>query len=80
MHQGFVDCHQDSPDNFYSLGVDVELLRDHLGVDPGIISLPLRSVWEGISLLKELITDYVQVALPALKNLAPAITHADVRR
>ena len=32
LRQGFVDCHNNSTDDFHSLGVEVELLRDHLGV------------------------------------------------
>ena len=33
----------------YSLGVEVELLGDNIGSDPGLTDISLRSAWEGIA-------------------------------
>ena len=50
LRQDFVDWNQNSTNDFHSLVVKVELLRDHLGIDCGITSVPLRSAWEEIFL------------------------------
>ena len=33
----------------HSLGVEVELLGDNIGSDPGLTDIPLRSTWKGIA-------------------------------
>ena len=49
LRTGLVDCQTILADSFQSLGIKVELLRDHLGSDPRLTDVHLRSVWEGIA-------------------------------
>ena len=39
--------------------VELSLIKDHLGTNPGITYVPLRSAWEGIMFVKGTITDIV---------------------
>ena len=48
LRYGIIDYHQGETDDFHSLGVKTQLLRDYIGAEPGITSVPLRSAWEGV--------------------------------
>lgn len=74
---GLVDC-QKTADTFHSLDIEVELLRDNLGFDPGLTNVPLHSTWEGISWVKSSLVDTLQTALSALQETPSPISHQDI--
>jgi len=53
----FKDSFVVSKKYLHSLQVDLSLIRDHLGTDPGITYIPLRSTWEGIVFIRGTITN-----------------------
>ena len=48
-----------SQNHLHSLQVDLSLIKDHIGTDPGIMDIPLRSTWEVIMFVNGTITDIV---------------------
>ena len=62
LRTGLVDCQKKITDTFQPLGIEVELLRDNFGSYPGLTDAPLRSAWEGISLVKSSISGALQTA------------------
>ena len=43
LRTGLVGCQTTIADTFQSLGIEVGLLRNDLGSDPGLTDVPLRS-------------------------------------
>ena len=56
LRTGLVNCQKKITDTFQPLGIEVDLLRDNFGSDPGLTDAPLHSAWEGISLVKSLLS------------------------
>ena len=80
LRTGLVDCQTSLADSFQSLGIEVELLRDNLGSDPGLTDVPLRSAWEGIAWVKASVADALKSALPVLQNIPPPLSQQDVQK
>ena len=53
-----------------TFGGELTLLQDRLGCDPGLIDVPLRTFWEGISFLHSLVLESLQpiVVSPLLQQ------------
>ena len=78
LRTGLVDCQTIIEDTFQSFGIEVELLRDNLGSDPGLIDVLLRSTWEGIAWVKASLANALHTALPALKKNSYPLSRQDV--
>ena len=54
------------------------MLRNNLGSDPGLISFPLRSAWEGILFTKDALTERSVKILPVIQKLQTPLSIAHV--
>ena len=57
LRQGFASSSSVVPTDVSKLHLDLILLRDNLGSDPGLTTLPLRSAWEGITFTKHALAE-----------------------
>ena len=79
MRKGVLADNRALSGQVHSLDVEVELLSDNLGCDPGLMDIPLRSAWEDISWVEFSIAGALQTALLHLQNLSPSPSLQEVQ-
>ena len=78
LRQGFTTSSSGIGDDVTKLHLDLSLLRDNLGSDPGLTSFPLRSAWEGILFTKNALTELSVKILTVIQKLQAPLSIAHV--
>ena len=71
--------HLNVTDELNYLETELEIVRDKLGVDQKLTDVPLRSTWEGIRFVYQLIQDVVLRTVPLLQRKDTALTSSQVK-
>ena len=72
LRQGFTTSSSGIGDDASKIHLDLSLLRNNLGSDPGLTSFPLRSAWEGNLFTKDALTELSVKILPVITPLSIA--------
>ena len=72
LRQGFTTSSSGIGDDVSKIHLDLSLLRNNLGSDPGLTSFPLRSAWEGNLFTKDALTELSVKILPVITPLSIA--------
>ena len=69
--QGFTSSSSSIFEDVSKIHLDLSLLRDNLGSDPGLTYFPLRSAWERIAFTKDALIELSVKIMSVLQNYQP---------